>query len=66
MSNARFDRTVLVWENGTYCSTHTYTAQEFNTEFTEKQRKRLLAGREVKGCVDLEAFYHRAADLVPA
>ena len=66
MSNARFDRTVLVWERGTSCSTHTYTAQEFNTEFTEKQRKRLLDGHQVNGCVDLEAFYHRVVNLVPA
>ena len=59
MSAARFDRTVLVWERGTYCSTHTYTAEEFNTQFTERQRVLLLAGIEVDGCVDLEAFYHR-------
>ena len=66
MSNARFDRTVLVWENGTYYNTHTYTAEEFNTEFTAKQRKRLLAGHEVDGYVDLEAFYNRASAMVPA
>lgn len=66
MSNARFDRFVLVWERGTYCSTHRYTAEEFNTSFSEEDRARLLAGREVNGVVDLEAFYHRAADQVPA
>jgi hypothetical protein len=65
MSNARFDRFVLVWEDGTYCSTHKYTAEEFNTEFSEAQREQLLKGFEVDGVVDLEAFYHRAADLVP-
>lgn len=59
MSNARFDRTILVWERGTYCSTHTYTAAEFNSQFTERQRVLLLAGHEVDGYVDLEAFYHR-------
>lgn len=59
MSAARFDRTILVWERGTYCSTHSYTAEEFNTQFTERQRVLLLAGLEVDGCVDLEAYYHR-------
>jgi len=59
MSAARFDRTVLVWERGTYCSTHTYTAEEYNKQFTERQRTKLLAGLEVNGCVDLEAFYHK-------
>ena len=66
MSLARFDRTVLVWESANYCSKQEYTAEEFNREFTERQRKRLLAGHEVKGCVDLEAFYHRVSALVPA
>lgn len=66
MSDARFDRTVLVWESGTYCSTHTYTADEFNTSFSEEDRALLLKGYEVNGVVDLEAFYHRAASLVPA
>ena len=59
MSAARFDRTVLVWERGTYCSTYAYTAEEFNSQFSERQRTKLLAGLEVDGCVDLEAFYHR-------
>ena len=66
MTKARFDRFVLVWERGNYCSTHRYTAEEFNTEFSEEDRKQLLNGFEVDGVVDLEAFYHRAADLVPA
>jgi len=59
MANARFDRYVLVWENGMYCSAAKYTAEEFNAEFTEKQRAKLLDGYEVKNCVDLEAYYHR-------
>ena len=59
MSNARFDRFVLVWERGNYCSTHQYTADEFNSRFSEEDRARLLAGYEVNGVVDLEAFYHR-------
>lgn len=66
MSKARFDRTVLVWERGNYCSTHTYTAEEFNSAFTERQRVLLLAGHEVDGCVDLEAYYHRASDYMTA
>ena len=66
MAKARFDRFVLVWERGNYCSTNQYTADEFNSEFSEEQRELLLDGYEVDGCVDLEAFYHRAADLLPA
>ena len=66
MSKARFDRFVLVWESANYCSAHRYTAEEFNTEFSERDRKRLLEGKEVRGVVDLEAFYHRTASLVPA
>jgi len=66
MSAARFDRTVLVWERGNYCSTHSYTAEEFNTQFTERQRVLLLAGIEVDGCVDLEAFYHRRSQEAAA
>lgn len=66
MTKANYDRTVLVWERGTYCSTHQYTAEEYNEQFSEEDRKSLLSGFEVNGCVDLEAFYHRAAELVPA
>ena len=66
MSNARFNRFVLVWERGTACSVHEYTADEFNTSFSEQDRAQLLAGHEVRGVVDLEAFYHRTASLVPA
>ena len=66
MSNARYDRFVLVWERGHACSVGRYTAEEFNTEFDAEDRARLLEGYEVNGYVDLEAFYHRAASLVPA
>lgn len=66
MADARYDRFVLVWERGNYSSTHKYTAEEFNTEFSEEDRALLLKGQEVDGIVDLEAFYHRAVDLLPA
>ena len=66
MAKARYDRFVLVWERGHACSVGRYTADEFNTEFSEEDRALLLKGQEVDGVVDLEAFYHRAVDLLPA
>ena len=59
MSNARYDRYVLVWERGHACSVGRYTAEEFNAEFDAELRAQLLKGFEVDGYVDLEAFYHR-------
>jgi hypothetical protein len=59
MSNARYDRYVLVWERGHSCSVGRYTAEEFNAEFDAEDRAQLLKGHEVDGYVDLEAFYHR-------
>jgi len=59
MSKARFNRFVLVWDRSTACSVHEYTAEKYNTEFSDRDRERLLDGKEVRGVVDLEAFYHR-------
>ena len=61
MSGARYDRYVLVWERGHACSVGRYTAEEFNEECDREERELLLAGHEVGGCVDLEAYYHRTA-----
>ena len=66
MTDARYNRFVLVWERGSYCSTHEYTAAEYNAQFSAEDRALLLEGHEVDGVVDLEAFYHRAAALMPA
>jgi len=62
MSKARFDRFVLVWERGHTCSVGRWTAEDFNTEFSEEEREQLLKGYEVNGCVDLEAFYRRKTE----
>jgi hypothetical protein len=66
MTDARYNRFVLVWERGSYCSTHEYTAAEYNAQFSAEHRALLLEGHEVDGVVDLEAFYHRAVASVPA
>lgn len=67
MSNkAREDRFVLVWERGNYYSTHLYTADEYNEQFSEEERAQLLSGHEVDGVVDLVAYYHRASDYMTA
>ena len=58
-SEARRDRYILVWERATAHSVDRYTADEFNSEFSQKWRTLLLDGQEVGGYVDLEAYYFR-------
>lgn len=59
-------RQILVWERATYCSVDQYTQEDMDEWFDADEQALLAKGFEVNGCVDLEAFYHRAAPLVPA